>query len=1048
MDASGLDSQQRSAPTHQRSAVQRPAAQCLGMTARRNIAPRVPKRISSAWRLTHDFCDSVGDISLPCLRPYPYIGAASSIAPHSLAPSYSTASHAGPATGVYPTSTRDRLHSLSLTTSTRPQHNLRTAAVMAKAKSPTPQEVYRARKQREEQEKLALLPPGLVNHGNTCFMNSVLQGLLATQLLSLLVHRSPIPPSIQAHASTLLDPRRSPQLMNGERNWGVPMPVGEAFLGVMTRAWEAEYAGRRESMSPKPILAALGKKYDQYLDFAQQDAHEFLRILLDAMGMEELDAIKKTAPPQPQSISKRRRRVSVPKPADDAPMSLADMIFGGKLASILVCQKCKHVSHTYEAFNDLSLSIKSEDYQGAKKRDRFKNFAKKLAVSVSLGGSASSLALEPQPPIPRPSSVPPSPAPREGDAFADVAAAEEGRRKSLDLPPDEHKFDGERVADVPPEDRHIEFVEQPKVEKKPSTEKKDKDDDAWTKLGRRLSLGLGSKGSKDRERKGRSAERASRDLSYAALRPNSLSAAPRSGSPDTRLSPGPSGTTTPKSRPTTPSTSPLTAQTFTVSPPPAKADSLPPRSKSPKPPKPTPGEAAYLRRILADVASGSAGDAAAAWLKLGGGLPGVEECLRMFTAVEVLDGENSVGCRRCWKIANGQYVPKVRPPDDCGPPEESEDSADNADSPVVTTPIGSPHPHPHRPPLPMSISTPAIPVYSRSTPESTSSLPLVTPPSSSSDSAVAFDDSDTMTPPSSASSVHSLPSAGEDEEPATPPATPAHVTIIPPTPITGGAFDVTVSVTDSDGQPALDAIEEGVEPKPAGLHPPNHHNRGLSDESSDGSSGDESDVSVISAKEVPADKTPPSLAPKPKKTPKPVLMQPAYKRYLIAHPPPVLVIHLKRFQQLSKHKAYMSFSTGFKKLDDYVAFPERLDLAPYLAPKKEDYGLRRGKGKGKGKGEGEEGCVYRLYAVVVHIGNMLGGHYISYVALPAAGEIPRAGTGVSPPTTPRSPATPGSPPAAGKDARQWAYISDTVVRLTTLEEVLKAKAYICMYERV
>lgn len=32
--------------------------------------------------------------------------------------------------------------------------------------------------------------------------------------------------------------------------------------------------------------------------------------------------------------------------------------------------------------------------------------------------------------------------------------------------------------------------------------------------------------------------------------------------------------------------------------------------------------------------------------------------------------------------------------------------------------------------------------------------------------------------------------------------------------------------------------------------------------------------------------------------------------------------------------------------------------------------------------------------------------------------------------------------------RQWAYISDTVVRLTTIEEVLKAKAYICMYERV
>ena len=39
----------------------------------------------------------------------------------------------------------------------------------------------------------------------------------------------------------------------------------------------------------RQLLATLGHKYDQYLDFRQQDAHEFLRLLLDAMRMEELD---------------------------------------------------------------------------------------------------------------------------------------------------------------------------------------------------------------------------------------------------------------------------------------------------------------------------------------------------------------------------------------------------------------------------------------------------------------------------------------------------------------------------------------------------------------------------------------------------------------------------------------------------------------------------------------------------------------------------------------------------------------------------------------
>ena len=38
------------------------------------------------------------------------------------------------------------------------------------------------------------------------------------------------------------------------------------------------------------------------------------------------------------------------------------MLFGGQLASILVCEKCKKVSVTHEDFNDLSLSIKPEDY--------------------------------------------------------------------------------------------------------------------------------------------------------------------------------------------------------------------------------------------------------------------------------------------------------------------------------------------------------------------------------------------------------------------------------------------------------------------------------------------------------------------------------------------------------------------------------------------------------------------------------------------------------------------------------------------------------------
>ncbi|KAJ3537217.1 hypothetical protein NMY22_g5682 [Coprinellus aureogranulatus] len=304
---------------------------------------------------------------------------------------------------------------------------------MAKQKALTPQELYQKRRQQEELERTAYLPPGLINHGNTCFMNSVLQGLIATQLLSDLVHFAPIPQAVQDRAPTLIAGQRSPQLTNGhnlsgpyEKPWVNTMPIGDVFLSIMYKAWNAQARRERVSLSPRALLGALGKKYDQYLDFAQQDAHEFLRILLDAMRMEELDIIKTRQPPPPPKPKARRRTTVVPHrssnspdpllnidapasiPEDEKLMSFADLIFGGRLTSILVCQKCKNVSQTYEDFNDISLSIKPEDNLH-RTRDKLKNFAKRLTAFPSASSSSPSpFRLSPLD-IQRPSSVPPSP---------------------------------------------------------------------------------------------------------------------------------------------------------------------------------------------------------------------------------------------------------------------------------------------------------------------------------------------------------------------------------------------------------------------------------------------------------------------------------------------------------------------------------------------------------------------------------------------------------------------------------------------------------------
>jgi hypothetical protein len=84
---------------------------------------------------------------------------------------------------------------------------------------------------------------------------------------------------------------------------------------------------------------------------------------------------------------------------------------------------------------------------------------------------------------------------------------------------------------------------------------------------------------------------------------------------------------------------------------------------------------------------------------------------------------------------------------------------------------------------------------------------------------------------------------------------------------------------------------------------------------------------------------------------------------------------------------------------------------------------------------------------VLILGLQLGGHYIAYTALPASPPqnevVPTAASSAS-----ERKAEPKAAAGGAQPAREWAYISDTIVRLTTLEEVLKAKAYICMYERI
>lgn len=82
------------------------------------------------------------------------------------------------------------------------------------------------------------------------------------------------------------------------------------------------------------------------------------------------------------------------------------------------------------------------------------------------------------------------------------------------------------------------------------------------------------------------------------------------------------------------------------------------------------------------------------------------------------------------------------------------------------------------------------------------------------------------------------------------------------------------------------------------------------------------------------------------------------------------------------------------------------------------------------------------------IHEQLGGHYVAYTALPPSRPTSEPDSASNSKTETFQSSSSTQTSSSDKQSRRWAYISDAVVRLTTIEEVLKAKAYICMYEKV
>ncbi|XP_056355751.1 ubiquitin carboxyl-terminal hydrolase 3 isoform X1 [Oenanthe melanoleuca] len=193
----------------------------------------------------------------------------------------------------------------------------------------------------------ALCATGLRNLGNTCFMNAILQSLSNIQQFCCYFKELP---AVELRNGKTAGRRTYHTRSQGDNN----VSLVEEFRKTLCALWQ----GNQTAFSPESLFYVVWKIMPNFRGYQQQDAHEFMRYLLDHLHLElqgGFNGVSRSVILQENSNLSASNKCCI-----NGASTVVTAIFGGILQNEVNCLICGTESRKFDPFLDLSLDIPSQ----------------------------------------------------------------------------------------------------------------------------------------------------------------------------------------------------------------------------------------------------------------------------------------------------------------------------------------------------------------------------------------------------------------------------------------------------------------------------------------------------------------------------------------------------------------------------------------------------------------------------------------------------------------------------------------------------------------